>query len=343
MAESMWEIMTSDDPPVIEQCGQWLNEVHPTARHILERRLHGNDDDYRSTRMELLLHHVFHEHGYVIAWEPALPGTRRVTEFRAKSDETTILVEAKVSGTERAIQQHWDVDFPLLDRFEELLLPSVISFEFVGPPPPLHRLEEVWTYAREAVMRAESEREMGASCQDEVRMQISGSTYVLRFSLAAPSGGDDSAVSGLVIPRTPLQRVDPASKLYYDILGKTTRYGDLSEPFMIAVWGGHVGREPEHAALYGARQLTRIRDDQGLQLYETRLQDGIFTTYTDEGNPSYQHLSAVAFIRSSSTGGSVDDSLVVYHNPYAALPLDLSILGDFCQYTGVPPRPTKKS
>ena len=83
MTESLWDIMASDDPQVIKQCLQWLNEVEATARRALERRLHGNEDDYRSARMELLLHHVFHDRGYVIAWEPALPGTPRVTESKS--------------------------------------------------------------------------------------------------------------------------------------------------------------------------------------------------------------------------------------------------------------------
>ena len=333
MTESLWDIMTSDHPEVIEQCLAWLNEVQSSTRQNLEKRLHGNEDDYRSARMELLLHHVFLERGYIIAWEPALPGTPRVTEFRARSGDTTILVEAKASGSERTIQEHWDVDEPLTEMFEGLLLPSFLSFEFVGTPPPLHRLEEVWSNAREAVMRAESEREMGASRQDEVRMQIAGSTYVLRFSLFAPPEGDDPVERGLVIPSTPVLKLDPGLKLYHDILQKTTRYGELSEPFMIAVWGRHAGRErPELAALYGTAQWTLTQEVQGPRAYETRLLDGIFTTHTDEGNPRYVHLSAVAFIRSSGTGGAVDDSLVVYHNPFAALPLESSILLDFCQY-----------
>lgn len=345
MTDSLWDIMNSDDPSVIKQCLQWLNEVEPGAHRTLERRLHSNIDDYRSARMELYLHHVFQDRGYEIAWEPALPGTRRVTEFRAKSADTTILVEARVSAQERAIQEHWDVDFPLKEKFEALLLPSVLSFGFIGTPPPLHRLEEIWNYAREAVTRVESERESGTSCHDEVLMQISGSTYLLRFSLLAPSEGDASAACGLVIPNTPAQELDPSRKLYYDILQKATRYGELCEPFMIAVWGGHMGREPELAALYGAQQLHLNVEGQNSRAYyyESRESDGIFTARTDGGQPAYRYVSAVGFVRSSSTGGGVDDSLVIYHNPYAIHPLDLSMLGDFCQYTGMPPRPTKDS
>jgi len=282
--------------------------------------------------MELLLHHVFFERGFGIAWEPALPGTRRVTEFRAKSEDRTILVEAKASGSERAVQEHWDVNGPLTKKFEGLLLPSLLSFELVDTPPPLHRLEEVWSNAREAILRAESERETGASRHDEVRMQIAGSTYVLRFSLFAPPQADDAVERGLVIPGTPVLKLDPGLKLYHDILQKTTWYGELSEPFMIAVWGRHAGRErPELAALYGTAQWTLRQEVQRPRAYG-RLRDGVFNALTDEGNPRYVQLSAVAFIRSSGTGGSVDDSLVVYHNPFAALPLDSSILSDFCQY-----------
>ena len=61
-------------------------------------------------------------------------------------------MEAKASGAERAIQEHWDVDVPLTERFEGLHLPAVLSFEYVGTPPPLYKLEEVWSKAREAVM-----------------------------------------------------------------------------------------------------------------------------------------------------------------------------------------------
>ena len=86
------------------------------------------------------------------------------------------------------------------------------------------------------------------------------------------------------------------------------------------------------AALYGKDQWTLSRGVQGPRAYESRLPDGVFTTYTDEGDHRYKQLSAVAFIRSSSTGGTVDDSLVVYHNPFAAYPLDSSILADFRQF-----------
>ena len=164
-------------------------------------------------------------------------------------------------------------------------------------------------------------------------MQIAGSTYVLRFSLFAQPQADDAVERGLVIPGTPVLKLDPSLKLYHDILQKTTRYGELSEPFMIAVWDRHAGRErPELAALYGTAQWTLRQEVQRPRAYESRLRDGIFNALTDEGNPRYVQLSAVAFIRSSGTGGSVDDSLVVYHNPFAALPLDSSILSDFCQY-----------
>ena len=331
MTESFWDIMASHDPPVIEQCRQWLREVQDSrARGNLDRRLQGNADDYRSARMELLLHHVFHERGYIIAWEPALLGTKRVTEFRARSGDTTILVEAKASGTERAVQEHLDVIEPLLERFEGLHLPSVLSFEFVGTPPPLHKLEEVWSWAREAVLRAESRRESGASCHDEVQMKLDASGFVFSFSLFPPPRGDHSHEQGLVIPKTPLLKLDPGRKLYYDILEKATRYGELSEPFMIAVWGGHAGEEgAELAALYGTEQWTLTQET----ICETRLHDAIFTTPTHGGGHRYTHLSAVAFIRSSSTGGAVEDSLVVYHNPFAALPLDSTILQDFPQFT----------
>ena len=102
---------------------------------------------------------------------------------------------------------------------------------------------------------------------------------------------------------------------------------------MIVVWGRYAGRErPELDALYGKAQWTLTQGVQGLREYETRLNDGIFTTFTDTGEPRYAQLSAVAFIRGSSTGGTLDDSLVVYHNPFATFPLDSSILDDFCQF-----------
>ena len=132
-----------------------------------------------------------------------------------------------------------------------------------------------------------------------------------------------------MIPKTPVLKIDPARKLYFDIESKATRYGKLQEPFLIAVWGRHMGRErPELATLYGSPKwmVTPLR------AYETRQPDGIFTTLTDESEPRYPYVSAVAFFRSSSTGGAVDDSLVVYHNPYARFPLTSTALSDFPQY-----------
>ena len=114
-------------------------------------------------------------------------------------DDTTILVEAKASGSERAIREHWDIDEPLRERFEGPNLPSVPSFEFVDTPPPLHRLEEVWSKALEAVMQTESERASGASHHAEVRIQIGASAYLFRFSLLASPQGDDSGEGGRVI------------------------------------------------------------------------------------------------------------------------------------------------
>ena len=192
----MWDIMALDEPAVVEQNCRWLGEVHLEARQSLDRRLHGSVDDYRSARMELFLHHIFHQRDFEIVWEPALPGTARVTEFRASFQETTILVEAKVSGAESAIQEHLDMDGPLRERFETLELQAVLTFEFVGTPPPLHRLDEVWGKARRVVEEAESQRTPGANAHFLVRLKLAGSVYEFEFTLA-PTIGDNPEDKGL--------------------------------------------------------------------------------------------------------------------------------------------------
>lgn len=326
----MWDIMSSHDPLVIDQNLRWLGEVEPKARRRLCARLHGNIDDYRSARIELFLHHVFHERGYDIDWEPPLSGTGHVTEFRASSENSTILVEAKVSGVERAIQEHWDINGPLLDRFEALLLPSVLTFGFVATPPPLFRLEEVWCKVKDAVTKAEFHRAPDGDWHSTVPLKIAASEYVFDFTLM-PSGGNEPDDRGLVIPMTPALMIDPAQKLYHDIEYKATRYGKLQESLLIVDWGSPVGGErSEHATLYGTPNW--VCTHQGWK--ETRLSDGLFNTSTAESEPRYPQISAVAFFRSSSSGGAVKDSLVVYHNPLAAFPLKSSVLADFPQYWG---------
>ena len=285
--------------------------------------------------MELFLHHHFYERGWAIDWEPSLPGTSHVPEFRATLGASTVLVEARISGAEKAVSEQWAVNIPLMNLLESLNLPDVLTFSFDGPPPPLNRLTEVWEEVA-PVVRARSEERPDGDNGDAVyyhALSLAGSVYTFQFSLFGDR--DPNQARGLVMPSTGALNLQSGVKLWEDLEKKAARYGHPREPLVIAVWGAYHGRQrTELEALYGSpRWLIHARSDSTVVAAEQRLHDGILTSKGPSG-PRFPQVSAVVCYRSGSTAGTVDDWLVVYHNQHATHPLPESAFDNYPRYRG---------
>ncbi len=95
---------------------------------------------------------------------------------------------------------------------------------------------------------------------------------------------------------------------------KATRYGNLLDPFIIAVWSpnAHIDNSGMEFSLFGVPGLKHGYD---LPAEPYRAPNGLFTEKKD-GRYRFDHVSGIVFFESWPFV-SDQPNLSVYHNPYA--------------------------
>ena len=191
------------------------------AKELRSRLQRADARDYRSAGLELLLTDAFRSHQCLIEWEPAIPQTLRTVEFRAHMDEHTCLVEARLSGPERAISDQWAISMPLAERVDSLDLLYVLVFNWLGTPPAVHSLEDIWLQL-EPPLKDLGDAPSGHRTSIEVRAH--GQRYTLQIEVVGTVDGEGTKDGG-VVPSTGGLKLDPVGKLRTDLLTKVNRYG----------------------------------------------------------------------------------------------------------------------
>ena len=309
---NLWHRLQKNANPLQENLATevkgWLAEVTPSSKRAwFEKRL--ARDEFKSAYLELLFHHHFVQERWEIEWDPRIPGTNRTPEFRARRAEDSVLVEARVSGQDKALNEQDQVNNRIRNAIKTGGAEGLITFGWDSPPPPLSRLDEVLAMIASKVTEASNH---GAGKTRRLELRSRGSKYHFWFDV-------EPAEELFVVPSATWTG-GLGYKLYEDIETKVHRYGKPSDPFVIVVWplGPSAAGEALKRALYGTR-LVAI-DPSPRRGQSGRQQDGIFSDLVD-GLPSAAHISAVGAYQQKRVGDRVEHRFRLYHNHLATHPL----------------------
>ncbi len=327
MSKSVWEVYKNSSDTFRQACvtewRSWLEEVKPeTARRKLEARLQSDkNNDHFSARMELYFHHYFKSRGCEIEIHPDLPDTKEHPEFLILHDCGSLILEARISQQEKQSADQEEFANNLRKALRNIDTPHSIDIELdnsMAIPGLGFFLDEIIRFVADNLKRFD--KTTAGKTTKEWNRQIMGKSCRIQFRFKRGEGlGCPSQVDVLHVGSI------GTKKLYDNIVEKVGRYGDLRNPYVIAMWDlsdwTKQDQYIERQVLYGQLEAVVERDYKGnpIRDYSRIKPDGVFA------NARHDKVSACVFYthRLSDTGS--EHFRHVYHNPYATAPLPTAI------------------
>ena len=320
--------MSGDSPKIVaarNEVLKQLDSVPEPYRETWRKRLKSKDDPpHFSVCLEIYLHQFFRERGWGIEIEPELPGTPNRPDFvvRKGDDKEGIIVEAKTVLGPNAERRQDDRLMKLADDLGGKLNCTVTIHPYYDLPSSLPNRH----------IAAEIEKKAsGVELLHEFRIagEHNGYPYVLGVTVILEEKPDPTA--DVVSTLGQVVDVDIGNSVRKAIRDKAGKYGNIQVPFAIAVWPKLSTHFPfpsddDLVALYGDEKWIISSCSNGV----SHKPNGVFTTKSEDGTHRYSHVSAVLICYPDVA----DDSLRVYHNPFADRPLGIDIFKGFPQCTG---------
>lgn len=325
-----WEHLSGDNPEGAEAGNEvirQLDEVPNPHRLVWEKRLKSKlDHPHFSVRLEVYLHHFFKERGWDIEIEPSLPNTINRPDFVVRSHEEQVIIEAKtVLGAESERNQDHRLR-QLADHLTGKINRTILIHPMLDIPSSLPNRR----IALEIADRA-SEAELFQEFLVEGEHQ--GQQYSLEVTILLSDKPEvDAGVGGLI---GEVVEVDVGRPVRRAILDKGGKYGEPHFPFVVAVWPKlpfHFSSRDDDdlVTLYGDKEW-KLRDypDRSSTLVSLIKPNGVYTLRAKGGAYRYSHISAVLFCHPDS----IDKSPRLYHNPFAARPVNMNVFEGIPQCT----------
>jgi hypothetical protein len=302
-------------------------------RNDLKRRLHSyTESGFYSACFELYLYHILIDRSREVFPHPDLPNTTTHPEFEVNHDlcrfylEATLALESEdYQAQEQRLRElvdavrdvrggiillaqpstHLPVDFPL-DSVRDFLLQEVDKLSAT-------KLQLPKTLSFQAVFH--------------------DLPIVIDFEiLDTNQEGSESVVQAWGWPEA--KEVTTHHRIRRRIGVKAGKYGEMTVPYVIAVWPlteFPLTSEAALKALYGDRQIHLSNKPGGGIIGESRAWNGAFNTVV-RGNLLNRQVSAVALYRERFLQSSYSRQLCIYHNPYTTKPILENIFSDLPQF-----------
>jgi len=293
----------------------WLGEVPEPWQSTWKGRLQSRlEHPHLSVRLELYLHHRFKNSGWSVEIEPELFETLNRPDFRITRDADCLIVEGKVVLDEETIAQETQRLRQLADNLSGKLSREIIIEPLSDLPPslPTRRIKAQIEYCANTQVDEVVEFDL-----TDVHL---GTQYILKIIILPRYHNSTQSVSvgGMISGAHELT----IGKRVRDALEqKAGKYGSINMPFIIAIHGAGqfpVKTSDELDALFGDRIWNVLS---GSQAIEMRKPNGFFTC-EQEGGYRHQDVSAVLFYRFKWLGDTHAHMAHIYHNPYAAKPVN---------------------
>lgn len=325
-----WKRLTvHDDPPLVaarEEFLAWLAEVPEAHRADLDARLRSDlDHAHLSARLELFVHHYFRSNGYEPKIHPHLAHSPNHPDFLIEKRDATFLVECKSVFAQPTIAQQDQRLRHLATEVGKKLERTVILNPLSELPPSIPTGQ-----IRRWIERQEIPNDGPEVMELDFWGDHQGHHYGVRAILLRISHGEEEmlGVQGLM---SQAQTVTIGEQFREGLMEKAGKYGQLNFPYLIVISAETnfpARTKHEFAALFGTIALNLHPDG---QVSETRKPDGLFTL-TQNGEPRYKRVSAVLVYRFKWTESGHEHRIHIFHNPYAAKPIDPGLFPDISQF-----------
>jgi hypothetical protein len=271
---------------------------------------------------ELFLSGSFRQRGWRLERHPKVPGSTRVPDYLAHTSRGDLFVEAVLARESDTKLAQDRVLRALSDALEPVEGPFHVIVTPLGPWDGRFSRKKVRQFLQDQVRELEQhpdepERPVTYSQDEHLPLRFD----ILRTDTVGPVVGawmvtGDTAV----MVTTHLTLAEAIDK-------KVTRYGQLGLPYVVAVQAFTdfpAESRSIRQALFGTEAVTfRYRPGEFEYLGTTTHRNGIFSSLGAQGKPIRTRLSAVAFYRHWSDGvENHRHELAIFHNPFAAQPLD---------------------
>lgn len=314
----MWDIRgwnrltVHDDPPLVaarQEFQSWLTEVPEPWQRKWRSRLESTlDHPHLSVRLELYLHHYFKNQGWVVDIEPDIPGSSNKPDFRVMRGTDTIIVEARAILDEQAITQETQTLSQMADNLSDKLSRDVIIEPLSDLPPSLPSRR----------IRSQIEQRIKLQADEVVEFDLSsvhqGTPFALKIVIL--SGGSSTKRRGICGTLSTVHTLNMDKRVRDVLEEKATKYGSMSMPFVIAVYGaGKFPVQPknEFDALFGDK-VWNVHSRR--HVTEGRRPNGFFNSVWERKH-HHDHVSAVLFYRFKWLEHSHIHLSHIYHNPFA--------------------------
>lgn len=319
----------------LKQLENWL-ALEPEPEH--SRLAHALESDdmgtFYSTAFELFLTGHFHSRGWSIDRHPPIKHSTRAPDFLIGCAHATFYAEAVVGQDppEKLAQRR--VMLGLLDALGAVEGPFTVFVTPTGPWDDRFSRSRVRKFLEQRLLNLEGKPEV-----DEASIDYTLDPYLhLRFDVSRASDVGP-VVAAWSLTGDIAATVTTHETLYDRIEKKVSRYGKLGRPYIVFVRAETefpAGQFSIERALYGTMRVHfREGSDGRLETAgRTHSRDGIFSGQSREGQAVRTRLSAVGVYQHYTDGASVNrHELVIYHNPYAALPLSPAVFSGVPQLT----------
>lgn len=288
-------------------------------------------EEHYAARVEVYVDHVLVCKGWRIQRHPKIAGVSTRPDFRVWHPGGRFMIEVKASLEAETLRKYEEAVLELVDALADIRTHFYIHME------PVSRISRSISKRR---IRKFLERELAKLDPNkhtkETLLRYVDGNVVIDFQILStvqPQEGNGifswPAALGGVSEITTYERIRSAAD------SKLARYGKLKEPYLLVLWphsiAGSSGFQIERA-LFGDYKIEfRLNNGVVVQTGDRRSLNGVFTRHQD-GFPIATRLSAIAIYEHTAVGRESNRfNLVIYHNPYAAYPLDPSLFGEFPQ------------
>jgi hypothetical protein len=309
---------------------RWYADFSTEGKHEVRQRLQlGGTRGFESAFHELLLSATANALGCVVAIHPHLGDTAKRPDFTVESTVhgTSFLEAVLATGQSDFAAAAEQREHTLLDALDDLECPEYfVAVEVIqrsGQPGSGKRLRRFVSEQFDGLNLREVRRGLEKSGMETLpRFSYAEDGWIieLRACPKSPSAMDDPVDRAVGIEMTGMHRIDPATPLRKALKRKASRYGELGEPFIIAVNALDIFANDVsfREALLGTECIQVTHTAEGVHTAEARNPDGL---WRNTSGPSYTRVSAVLFTRKArSSNFLLGAEARLYLNPWAERP-----------------------
>lgn len=329
-------ILNSKEPFAVEyrrELKSYLDE-YPKGRdkNDLKRRLRSyTESGFYSACFELFLHHLLINRCDTVTLHPLLSSVTTRPDFKATHRLGDLFLEATLALESEEYQAQEQRLRELVDAIRDVRGNVVVWAQPATHLPEGFPLDSVRDFLK---CQIDGLDPTSLELPQTLRFEASFNDYpvIIDFEvIGATEEGCDSVVQAWGSPEA--KAVTTHLRIRRRVGLKAAKYGDISIPYVVAVWPRTefpLTEEGALSALYGDRQIQVSRNPPQV-VRERRAWNGTFNTVV-KSNLLNREVSAVGLYREQFLETSCERSLYVYHNPFAYNHIPEEVFSDLPQF-----------